>query len=617
MRSIFTLLFTALIHTAMAQAPIPFDHARWQITGGQQVSHLDQPALRGGRAVLSDVEFHNGVIEVDMAFSGRRGFAGINFRMRPDGQYEHFYIRPHKTGLPDALQYTPVFHGLSSWQLYSGPGYTARAVIPRDQWVHVRLELKDSQARVFLNRAETPSLVIDRLQHGDSRGQIGLFGPGRGAVHFANFSYEQTDTLHFDAPAPLDIPAGLIMNWEITTPVKLAQIDMNRCPNAAALQWTAVSADENGLLDLARHVTPVAGDASTVYARTTLQADTAFTLPLSLGYSDVVSVFLNGQPIFTGNNSFRSRDPGFLGILGRHDEIHLPLKKGNNELLMTVIETFGGWGISAQNTAFIKKHPAIKQLWQLSHTINMPESALWDARRQRLYVSNYGLRAPRGTQTVSTHGLDGSIRQIDWVSGLDRPCGMLISEGKLYVVERRSVAVIDIETAAIEKRLTIPNPGFPNDIAMDEAGRLYVTDAYRNCIFRSTGDSFEPWLDTPVNDPNGICCHDGRIVWGDNGAGALKSIDLKTQAVQTVATLGPGNLDGIQWDARGFYLVTHFSGRLYKIMPDGEKTLLLNTSAAPLNLADFCYIPQAALFVFPGLFTNRLTAFQFDDALFN
>ena len=43
-----------------------------------------------------------------------------------DGENEEIYLRPHKTNLPDAIQYAPVFRGQSAWQLYHGPGNTAR-----------------------------------------------------------------------------------------------------------------------------------------------------------------------------------------------------------------------------------------------------------------------------------------------------------------------------------------------------------------------------------------------------------------------------------------------------------------------------------------------------------
>ncbi len=80
-----------------------------------------------GCALLKDVDFENGVIEVDVAAHGNPGFAGVVFRYQPGGDHEEIYIRPHRSGLPDALQYTPVVHGSAAWQLYSGPGYTAEA----------------------------------------------------------------------------------------------------------------------------------------------------------------------------------------------------------------------------------------------------------------------------------------------------------------------------------------------------------------------------------------------------------------------------------------------------------------------------------------------------------
>jgi hypothetical protein len=54
---------------------------------------------------------------------------------------------------------------------------------------------------------------------------------------------------------------------------------------------------------------------------------------------------LNGHILFTGNRTWLSRDPNFLGIVGvDNDAVYLDLKKGENELLLAVTETFGGWG---------------------------------------------------------------------------------------------------------------------------------------------------------------------------------------------------------------------------------------------------------------------------------
>ena len=42
------------------------------------------------------------------------------------------------------------------------------------------------------------------------------------------------------------------------------------------------------------------------------------------------------------------REPKFLGLLDpESDAVYLPLKKGNNELVLSVTEYFGGWGFLA------------------------------------------------------------------------------------------------------------------------------------------------------------------------------------------------------------------------------------------------------------------------------
>ena len=66
---------------------------------------------------------------------------------------------------------------------------------------------------------------------------------------------------------------------------------------------------------------------------------------LELGYSDEVSVFLNGKILYRGRSAQYFRDPGFLGIVNpENDAVYLPLQKGTNELVLAVSEIGGGWG---------------------------------------------------------------------------------------------------------------------------------------------------------------------------------------------------------------------------------------------------------------------------------
>jgi len=99
------------------------------LQNAQIVEHMDRKCLIGS-AFLKDVEFENGVIEVDIAVDGSRSYPGVIFRMESEGNYERFYIRPHRPDFySDNLQYVPAFNGIDGWQLYNGEGYTDGVII--------------------------------------------------------------------------------------------------------------------------------------------------------------------------------------------------------------------------------------------------------------------------------------------------------------------------------------------------------------------------------------------------------------------------------------------------------------------------------------------------------
>src|SRR6266496_4616713 len=135
------VLFAGGVCVAQTES-FPADSPRWQLGPKAKVnSYLGRRclALDDDVATLKDFEITDGVIDVDMAGSGARGFYNIFFRTQVNGDGEEVYLRPHKTGLDDAQQYSPMFRGSGVWQIYNGPGFTATVNIPRDAWFHVRL----------------------------------------------------------------------------------------------------------------------------------------------------------------------------------------------------------------------------------------------------------------------------------------------------------------------------------------------------------------------------------------------------------------------------------------------------------------------------------------------
>ena len=349
-----------------AALAVPPDSPRWDLQGKAGVSeYLGRACLKldNGAAILKDYQFRDGVIDVDVAATGARVFGGLHFRLADDGRTsEWVYLRPHKSGLPDALQYTPILNTGANWQIYSNTGFTAPVEIPKDRWFHLRLEVTGAQARLFVADMDKPALVMDDLKSGLQTGGIGL-EVGNGAVYFANFSVRATPDSPVKRHLP-PMPPGTLTRWSIS-PVFDALARNLEAPltpgEVAGMQWREVEAEPPGLVvlyrwldaphlrvtfqeDFSTRLQPQPG-MKVVYARTRIDSDRDQVKALALGYSDDVSVFLNGRILWRGRSAQRFRDPGFLGIMDvENDTVYLPLRKGANELVLAVSELGGGWG---------------------------------------------------------------------------------------------------------------------------------------------------------------------------------------------------------------------------------------------------------------------------------
>lgn len=176
----------------------------------EPVTYLGRKAIRmttasqgddAGFALLPKTDFQDGTIEVDLAVKilmppGARmpGFTGIAFRAKPDGSgYELFYLRP-KNALSDnqaqrnhAVQYSAEpgygwYKLRREWPFV----YESYAEIEPETWTHLKVEVAGRVARVYLNGATKPSLVVDGLKGGSLHGAIGLWGYAMEESYFSN-----------------------------------------------------------------------------------------------------------------------------------------------------------------------------------------------------------------------------------------------------------------------------------------------------------------------------------------------------------------------------------------------------------------------------------------------
>ena len=351
---------------------VPADSARWDVQGqGKATEYQGRKCLflDGGAAVLKDFDMRDAVIDVDVATPAARGFFGVQFRIADEGaNAEWVYLRQHKSGLPDAVQYTPVLNTGANWQLYNGPGFTGAVDIPKDAWFHLRLEVAGAQARFYVKDMEKPALVVDDLKSGVQKGQVALHVL-TGATYFANFEIRATPDAEWKRHLP-PMPADTLTRWSLSPSYDALERHLERPlppSEIAAIRWQDVEAEPPGFVvinrfresphprvsfagDFSKRLEPQPG-MKVVYARTTIDADRDQVKTLSIGYSDDVSVFLNGKILFRGRSAQNFRDPGFLGIVNpENDAIYLPLKKGRNDLVLAVSELGGGWGFICRLT---------------------------------------------------------------------------------------------------------------------------------------------------------------------------------------------------------------------------------------------------------------------------
>ena len=355
---------------AHSQAPrtltVPPDSPRWDLQGEAKPAEYQgrkSLLIEGGAAILKDFEMRDGILDVDVATPAKRGFFGFDFRLDKDGNnYEEVYLRQHKSGLPDAMQYTPVLNTGRNWQLFNGPGFTAAIDIPMNEWFHLRLAVTGAQAKLYVKDMDKPALVMDDLKSGNQTGQVALYTL-TGETYFSNFEARTTPDVAWQRHLP-PMPSNTLTKWSLSPTYDALNRNLERplTPSeSAAIQWQNVEAEPPGFVVLYRYrqaphpMVTFQGDFSkrlepqpgmkVLYARTTIDSDRDQVKKLEIGYSDDVSVFLNGRILYRGRSAQGFRDPGFLGIINpENDAVYLPLKKGSNELMLALSELGGGWG---------------------------------------------------------------------------------------------------------------------------------------------------------------------------------------------------------------------------------------------------------------------------------
>jgi len=313
------------------------------------VAHAGRESLRllNGIAWLDVADFRTGTISFDIAVDHAVSFHGIRLRAMDERNMEHFYIRPIQSGFDDAVQYAPTDNGITAWQIFADRNATANVTFAFDRPMPIRLVMAEDAADLYIDGDLV--LHVPDLKRDPAAGRIAIYGR-RAPAHISNLRVEPGRPALAGAPAPAaDPPNGLIETWRVSKVLEDAELNTRIATGARmtdGLALTALPVESNGIANLAR-LSGRTPEASTVFASFHIHAEMARAVAMRFGFSDRVQLFLNGQRLFSGDDAWRTRDARFLGTVGPWYSVDLPLRAGENEVVMAVGETFGGWAAMA------------------------------------------------------------------------------------------------------------------------------------------------------------------------------------------------------------------------------------------------------------------------------
>ena len=223
-----------------------------------------------------------------------------------------------------------------------------------------------------------------------------------------------------------------------------------------------------------------------------------------------------------------------------------------------------------------------------------PESVYLDEGSGYLYVSQIDGQPNQkdGKGRISKLGLDGSVVTADWFTALNAPKGLRSFGGMLWVADLDEVVGIDIATAKETARIKIDGAQFLNDVAIGADGTVYVSDMMASRIYAIKDGKATVFAEgEQLEYPNGLFVDGERLDrrrLGQTGGGfhaprcpgRLYMLDLKTKQKTLITKQPLGNIDGVEQEARGGFLVTDYlAGKVIQVAPDGASRVVRHVQA--------------------------------------
>ena len=252
-----------------------------------------------------------------------------------------------------------------------------------------------------------------------------------------------------------------------------------------------------------------------------------------------------------------------------------------------------------------------------------PESTI--VNKSDLYVSNVGKELKPtlkdGDGFISKLDINGKIKELHFIDGLDAPKGMGIVGNTLFVADINTLRGFDLQTKKEVFNVVFEGVNFLNDITVKDSNTLFIGASDTSAIYEVNiaSKSYKKLMDFTVT--NGLFYEDGILYAAQlgsttqnmfDGKGKLYKIDLKDNNKLTQLGNFEGVLDGVTKVGNKVYVSdwgnAEKSGivRVYDLKT--KKESILETELF-MGAADFWVDKKSKKIFMPQMIGGKVTIF--------
>ena len=253
-----------------------------------------------------------------------------------------------------------------------------------------------------------------------------------------------------------------------------------------------------------------------------------------------------------------------------------------------------------------------------------PESTI--VNKNDLYISNVGKELKPtlkdGDGFISKLGVNGKIKELHFIDGLDAPKGMGIVGNTLFVADINTLRGFDLQTKKEVFNVVFEGVNFLNDITVKDSNTLFIGASDTSAIYEVniSNKSYKKLMDFIV--PNGLFYEDGILYAAQlgsttqnmfDGKGKLYKIDLKDNNKLTQLGTFEGVLDGVHKVENKVYVSdwgnSQKSGiiRVYDLQTKKESVL---EAELFMGAADFWIDKKSKKIFMPQMIGGKVTIFD-------